>query len=292
MCQVLSVSTSGYFDWRDRPPSQREQQDKILLRQIQKIHQAGRGTYGSPKMHKVLRQMGYRCGRNRVIRLRKQAGLRAKRLRCFKRTTRRNQADAAAPNLLKQRFVATAPNQIWLADITGIPTQEGWLYLAAVLDLFSRRIVGWAMGDHRRDELTQNALEMAIHQRSPGLENLMHHSDRGSQYTSGEYQALLADHGITVSMSSTGNCYDNAPMESFFSLLKTERVHHERYQTRQEATISLFDYIECFYNRQRVHSSIDFMAPERFEQRWRQTTASHTGGFESVETEPSVAILS
>ena len=291
MCQVLNVSTSGYYDWQERPPSKREQQDKILLRQIQKIHQAGRGTYGSPKIHKVLRQMGYRCGRNRVIRLRKQAGLRANRMRCFKRTTRRNQADAAAPNLLKQRFEAKAPNQIWLADITGIPTQEGWLYLAAVLDLFSRRVVGWAMDDHMRDELTQNALEMAIHQRSPGLENLMHHSDRGSQYTSGEYQALLADHGITVSMSGTGNCYDNAPMESFFSLLKTELVHHERYQTRQEAKISLFDYIECFYNRQRVHSSIDFMSPERFEQRWRQTTASQTGGLTSVETEPFAATL-
>lgn len=292
MCQVLDVSTSGYYDWRDRPPSRREQQDKVLLRQIQKIHQAGRGTYGSPKIHKVLRQMGYRCGRNRVIRLRKQAGLQAKRLRCFKRTTRRNQADAIAPNLLKQRFVATAPNQIWLADITCVPTQEGWLYLAAVLDLFSRRVVGWAMDDHMRDELTQKALQMAIRQRSPRLENLVHHSDRGSQYTSGEYQALLADHGITVSMSGTGNCYDNAPMESFFSLLKTELVHHERYQTRQEAKTSLFDYIECFYNRQRIHGSIDFMSPERFEQRWRQTTASRTGGLTTIETEPSVVTLS
>lgn len=291
MCQVLGVSSSGYYDWRERLPSQREQQDKILLRQIEKIHQAGRGTYGSPKIHKVLRQMGYCCGRNRVIRLREQAGLRAKRLRCFKRTTRRNQADAIAPNLLKQRFIATAPNQLWLADITGVPTQEGWLYLAAVLDLFSRRIVGWAMDDHMRDELTQNALQMALRQRSPRLEHLVHHSDRGSQYTSGEYQNLLADHGITVSMSGTGNCYDNAPMESFFSLLKTELVHHERYQTRQEAKSSLFDYIECFYNRRRVHSSIDFMSPERFEQRWRQTTASQRGELTSVETEPFAAIL-
>lgn len=276
MCRVLGVSASGYYSWRGRPVSQRAQQDERLVRQITQIHQAGRGTYGSPKIHQVLGQMGYRCSRKRVIRLRKQAGLQAKRQRCCPHTTKRHPADSVAPNLLAQCFAATRPNQLWLGDITAIPTQEGWLYLACVLDLFSRRVVGWAMADHMRAELAQQALVMAIRQRSPQRHTLIHHSDRGSQYTSSAYQALLAANGITVSMTITGNCYDNAPMESFFSLLKTELVHHERYLTRQQAMTSLFDYIECFYNRQRIHSALDFLSPAHFEHRWHKQPASFT----------------
>ena len=198
----------------------------------------------------------------------RQAKLRAKRHRGCKRTTRRNPAHPAAPNQLKQHFVATCPNQIWLADITFIPTGEGWLYLATVMDLFSRRIVGWAMAAHMTDELTQQALRMALSVRTVSPQQLLHHSDRGSQYTSAAYQQLLADHQVLVSMSSVGNCYDNAPMESFFSLLKTELVYHEQYATRQVARTSIFDYIEVFYNRQRIHGALGYLSPDHFEQQF------------------------
>ena len=265
LCRALGVSTSGYYAWRSRGPSRRAESDQALQRRITTIHAASRGIYGSPKIHQQLRQEGWRCSRKRVIRLMRQAKLRAKRHRCCKRTTRRNPAHPAAPNQLKQHFVATCPNQIWLADITFIPTDEGWLYLATVMDLFSRRIVGWAMAAHMTDELTQQALRMALTARTVSPQQLLHHSDRGSQYTSAAYQHLLADQQIQVSMSSVGNCYDNAPMESFFSLLKTELVYHEQYATRQVARTSIFDYIEVFYNRQRIHSALGYHSPDHFE---------------------------
>lgn len=265
MCCVLRVSPSGYYRWRQRPQSQRAQQNQHLLSEIERVHQQSRQTYGSPKIQQALRQRGIRCGRNRIMRLMRQAGLVSKRQRCFKRTTQVNPQHRDAPNQLQQRFVATAPNRVWLSDMTYIATAEGWLYVATVLDLFSRRIVGWAMDDHMTDELTRRALQMALRQRKPQAYHLLHHSDRGSQYTSADYQQLLADHHIQVSMSSTGNCYDNAPMESFFAQLKTEQVYHDRYPTRQAAMSSIFAYIEGFYNPNRIHSALDYRSPAQFE---------------------------
>jgi putative transposase len=245
------------------------------------IHAESRGVYGSPKIHQQLRQEGWRCSRKRIIRLMRQAKLQAKRQRGWKRTTRRNPTHPAAANQLQQHFVATRPNQIWLADLTYVPSGEGWLYLATVMDLFSRRIVGWAMAAHMSDALTQQALRMALTSRTVSPQQLLHHSDRGSQYTSAAYQRLLADHQIHVSMSGVGNCYDNAPMESFFSLLKTELVYHERYPTRQAARTSLFDYIEVFYNRQRIHGALGYLTPHHFEQQRlaRHCPANSTAGF-------------
>lgn len=273
MCRVLGVSSSGYYAWRQRRPSRRAEADQVLQRRIQGIHQESRGIYGSPKIHEQLRQEGVRCSRKRVIRLMKQANISSRRRRSYKCTTRRNAAHPVAPNWLNQQFEATKPNQIWLTDITYIPTAEGWLYLAVVLDLFSRRILGWSMDARMTETLTHKALTMAIASRKHIPDNLLHHSDRGSQYTSGDYQALLAQHHMLVSMSNVGNCYDNAPMESFFSLLKTELVHLERYPSRRDAKTSIFDYIEVFYNRKRIHSAIAYMTPMSFEQRWWQNLA-------------------
>ena len=268
MCKALGVSSSGYYAWRSRSLSRRAAGDQVLQRRIETIHAESRGIYGSPKIHARRQQEGLACSRKRVIRLMRQAHVCAKRPRCFKRTTQRHPAHIAAPNRLKQNFAATQPNQVWLADITYVRTAEGWLYLAAVMDLYSRRILGWAMNASMSDALTQQALTMALERRQVRPRQLIHHSDRGSQYTSDSYQQLLRQHQIQVSMSSTGNCFDNAPMESFFSLLKTELVHHERDATRQAARTSLFDYIEVFYNRQRIHGATDYLSPADYELRW------------------------
>jgi putative transposase len=265
MCRVLRVSPSGYYRWCQQPQSQRAQQDQQLLGQIKMVHQQSRQIYGSPKIQQALRQQGVRCGRNRVMRLMRQAGLASKRPRCFTRTTQRNPQHRYAPNHLQQHFDASAPNQVWLSDITFVATAEGWLYVAIVLDLYSRRIVGWAMAAHMTDALTKQALQMALRQRKPQAHTLLLHSDRGSQYTSTAFQQLLADHHITVSMSGTGNCYDNAPMESFFAQLKTEAVYHQRYPTRQAAMTSVFAYIEGFYNTHRLHGALDYRSPVQFE---------------------------
>lgn len=276
LCRVLAVSTSGYYTWRDRQPSKRAQTNQALLREIRTIHAESRETYGSPKIQQMLRRRGWHCGRHRIMRLMRQAGLRAKRQRCFRRTTQADARHVPAPNHLQQQFTADRPNQVWLADLSYIPTQQGWLYLATVLDLFSRRIVGWAMDRRRGDDLTQRALQHALRQRKPQPGTLLHHSDRGSQYTSRVYQTQLAQHRIQTSMSGTGNCYDNAPMESFFALLKTELVHHERYPTRQAAKTQIFEYIEGFYNRRRIHSALDFYSPAEFEAQWQQTVSINT----------------
>lgn len=270
LCKTLGVSRSGYYGWRQRSPSHRAKRDQELQRRIYRIHQESRGLYGSPKIHEQLRQEGIRCSRKRVIRLMRQRSISSRRRRCFKRTTRRNRADPVAPNRLKQCFEAKRPDQIWLADITYVPTDEGWLYLAAVMDLFSRRILGWAMAARMTDALTHRALSMAVSTRNSLPAQLIHHSDRGSQYTSATYRALLAKQKMQVSMSGVGNCYDNAPIESFFSLLKTELIHHERYDSRQSARTSIFDYIESFYNPTRIHSALAYMSPLAFELRWRQ----------------------
>jgi transposase InsO family protein len=269
MCKVLEVSPSGYYAWRTRPVSAREMANQALAKQIEMVYNDSYGTYGSPRVYRELKTQGVACSENRVARLMRLLGLRAKQTRCYKSTTRRNKAHAVAPNLLRRDFVAHRPNQKWLADITYIPTLEGWLYLALILDLFTRRIVGWAMSHRMTSDLTLAALKMAIRQRRPGP-GLIHHSDQGSQYTDGAYQALLKAHGIQASMNGVGSWYDNAPMESFIGTLKSEWAHHRQYRTRAEARSDLFFYIEAFYNRRRRHSSLDYLSPEAYEQLYYQ----------------------
>lgn len=264
MCRVLGVSRSGYYAWRQRPPSERERADQELAQLIQAAHERSRGTYGSPRVHAELKAEGCRVGHNRVARLMRLRGLQARRRRRFKVTTQSKPSHPVAPNVLNQQFEAERPNEKWLADITYIATHEGWLYLAVVLGVYSRLIVGWAMGSRLEQELVLRALRMALHQRRP-LAELLHHSDRGNQYTAEAYQKLLAAYGITVSMSGRGNCYDNAMMESFFSTLKAECVT-EPYATRAEAWQSVFDYIAVWYNRQRRHSALGYVSPQAFEQ--------------------------
>ena len=266
MCRVLQVSRSGYYAWRRRPVSGREMANQKLTQQIEAIHQQSRQTYGSPRIQAELADQGVKCGPNRVARLMQEAELQAKQSRQFKVTT----TDSAhnypvAPNLLARNFQANRANEKWLADITYIPTAEGWLYLAAVMDLYSRRIVGWAMGESLERGLPLAALQMALDTRQP-LPGLLHHSDRGSQYASDDYQAVLTKSQMQVSMSRTGNCYDNAPMESFFGTLKTELVYHCHYATRAEAKTAIFEYIEVFYNRFRRHSALGYQSPVVFEQ--------------------------
>jgi putative transposase len=265
MCEVLDVSPSGYYAWRRRSPSAREMANQELVKKIEVVYNDSGETYGSPRVYRQLKAQGVACGKNRVARLMRLRRLRPKQVRRYKTTTKRNKAHAVAPNRLKGDFSADRPNQKWLADLTYIPTLAGWLYLAVILDLFSRRIVGWAMSARMTGELTLTALKMAVHQRRPGP-GLLHHSDQGSQYTNSRYQAELRAHGIQVSMNGAGNWYDNAPMESFFGTLKSEHVHHCVYQTRDEAQSDLFYHIEGFYNRRRLHSSLDYLSPEAYEQ--------------------------
>ena len=265
MCRVLTVSRSGYYAWLKRPTSSREMADQELSQQIKEIHQQSRQTYGSPRIQAELAENGVNCGHKRVARLMRDEELCAKQSRKFRVTT----TDSAhhypvAPNLLDQDFSTSRANEKWLTDITYIPTAEGWLYLAVVLDLHSRRIVGWAMSDSLEGHLVIAALQMAIKMRQPPPA-LLHHSDRGSQYASEAYQALLTQHQMRCSMSRTGNCYDNAPTESFFGTLKTELVHHCQYQTKAEAKTDIFEYIEVFYNRFRRHSALHYQSPVNFE---------------------------
>jgi putative transposase len=265
MCRVLAVSRSGYYAWLKRPTSPRKMADQVLSQQIKEIHQQSRQTYGSPRIQVELAENGVNCGHKRVARLMRDEELWAKQKRKFKVTT----TDSAhnypiAPNRLNQDFTASRPNEKWLVDITYIPTAEGWLYLAVVMDLYSRRIVGWAMSDSLERQLVIAAVPMAINMRQPPL-GLLHHSDRGSQYASEEYQALLTKYQIQCSMSRTGNCYDNAPMESFFGTLKTELVHHCHYQTKAAAKTDIFEYIEVFYNRFRRHSALHYQSPVNYE---------------------------
>lgn len=268
MCRVLDVSSSGYYAWRKRPSSAREMANHTLLQEIQAAHQASKGVYGSPRIyHEVKEKVS--CSQNRVARLMKKHGIAAKQKRRYKQTTKANGAHPVAPNLIDRDFAAAAPNEKWTTDITYIPTLEGWLYLAVVLDLFSRRIVGWAMSARMTSDLVLDALHMAIRERKPAV-GLIHHSDRGSQYTGAPYQALLKSHQFQVSMSGTGNCYDNAPTESFFGSLKMEWVHHTIYETRAQARTDIFFYIEAFYNRQRRHSMLGYVSPAAHEAAYYQ----------------------
>ena len=265
MCKVMEVSRSGYYAWRTRPPSAREMANQVLSEQIETVYDENLGTYGSPRIYRELKDHGVGCSENRIARLMRLRGLRAKQTKRYRTTTKRNKADRAAANLLKGDFRADRPDQTWLADITYISTQEGWLYLAAIEDLYTRGIVGWAMSDRMTADLTIGALEMALERRQPG-QGVVHHSDQGSQYTDRRYQALLRAHGMQASMNSVGSWYDNAPMESFFGTLKSEWVYHSIYLTRDQAEADVFYYIEAFYNRRRRHSALDYLSPAAYEQ--------------------------
>jgi transposase InsO family protein len=265
ICRVLQVSRSGFFAWLRRGPSRRQRRQEELIQKIKAAHQENRELYGSPRVHRALLIDGQNVSRNTVAKLMRQANIRAKTKRRFvPRTTNSAHQQPVAGNLLGRDFTAAGPDRKWVADITYVPTQEGWLYLAAVLDVWSRRIVGWSMADHLETELVSDALQMALQRRAPA-EGLLHHSDRGVQYASDDYQRRLADNGIGVSMSGKGDCWDNAVMESFWATLKTELVHQQDYPTHEQARASIFEYIEVFYNRKRLHSSLDYVSPEAFE---------------------------
>ena len=266
MCRLLRVSTSGYYAWRTRPESSRTKSDRRLMTEVRRAHQDSKGVYGSPRVHAELVANGIGVGRHKVARLMRLARLRGCPKRRFRVTTQRDPSHPVAKNLLRRNFSSDAPNQRWAADITYIPTHQGWLYLAVVMDLYSRRIVGWSMSRWMSRRIVVDALRMAIDARRPEGP-LIHHSDRGGQYTSDDFRDELARHGIECSMSSSGNCYDNAVVESFFGLLKRERVNRVRYRTRDEARADLFDYIEVFYNRKRRHGYLGNISPADFEER-------------------------
>jgi putative transposase len=265
MCEVLEVSRSGYYQWQSEQTSARARQTEEIKVKIARVHEASRSTYGSPRVTVVLRAQGEQIGRNRVARLMKEAGLQGRQARRYRvRTTDSAHNDPIAPNLLAEAPAPTKPDEAWVTDITYVETAEGWLYLAGVLDLYSRRLIGWAMGSSLATELPLAALRMAIHRRRPGA-GLLHHSDRGCQYASADYRSMLAEHGCLASMSRRGNCYDNATMEAFWSTLKQELIYRRRFATRAEATTAIFDYIESFYNRTRLHSALGFKSPLAYE---------------------------
>jgi transposase InsO family protein len=264
-CDVLEVSRSGYYQWLNREPSDRARRQEELAAKIQAVHEENLRVYGSPRVHQVLKSQGESVCENTVAKLMKERQIRAKTKKKFvPRTTDSSHDQPLAKNLLNREFAALLPNEKWAVDITYIPTDEGWLYLAGVMDLCSRKIVGWSMREHMQTELVSEALTMAITHRRPGA-GLLHHSDRGVQYASEDYRRLLELNEIKASMSGKGDCWDNACSESFWSTLKTELVHHEKYATREQAKQSIFEYIEVFYNRKRLHSSLGYMSPEAFE---------------------------
>lgn len=269
MSKVFRVSRSGYYAYAKRKPSNQKLEDERLLLKIKKSHEQSRQTYGSVGVFKDLREEGETCSRKRVAKLMKQSGIKAKMRKRFKVTTKADTSVIPAPNLLAQDFSAKAPNERWVADFTYVATKEGWLYVATVMDLFSRRIVGLSMSERMKDDLVITALQQALIHRQPNA-GLVHHSDRGSQYTSQDFQNLLAAFGITASMSNTGNCYDNAAMESFYHTLKTEHIYFEHYETREQAKQSIFEYVEIFYNRQRRHSTLGYVSPMIFEKQCQQ----------------------
>lgn len=265
MCCLLEVGKSGFYASLKRLPSAGQTRRGELLCEIKNVHAESRGSYGSPRVFEELKAQGIKACKKTVAKIMSQSEIRAKIVkRYMPNTTDSKHAHPVAENVLNQDFKANAVNQKWVTDITYIETEEGWLYLAGVLDLHSRKVVGWSMADHMKTELVEDALKMAVARRNPGA-GLLHHSDRGSQYACGNYQNLLAKNGFACSMSRTGNCYDNAVMESFWGTLKTELVYQEKYKTRQQARQSIFEYIEVFYNRKRRHSSLGYVSPEAFE---------------------------
>ena len=275
LTNVLSVSRSAYYAWLKRAKSKREIENEELLVKINYYYQKSRGVYGSPRIHKDLKEAGYQVGENRVAKLMRKAGIKAKSKRKYKTTTKSKHKRAKAANLIKQNFKTKESNKLWAADISYIDTREGWLYLAVVLDLFSRKVIGWSFSERLKDEITLAALNMAIKQRlnkqsmKTNSTATICHSDQGSQYASKLYLKTLKDNNLIASMSDKGNCYDNAVLESFFASLKTEEAD-KLYNTRQEAKTAIFDYIESFYNNTRRHSSLDYLSPDEYERRYNQ----------------------
>ena len=265
MCKILSVSRSGFYRWKKRSMSKRDLSNYTLLFYIRQIHAENKKTYGSPRMTEALKARGITCDHKRVERLMREYGIYAKTKKKFKVTTHSNHTRPIAKNLIKMDFTASGPNKVWTSDITYIWTMEGWLYLAVFMDLYSRSIVGWSLNNRLTDDLVIHALKKAVRSRSP-LPGMIVHSDRGSQYCSNDFKELIKKNQCVQSMSSTNNCYDNAVTESFFHTLKTELVYHETYETRDQARKSIFNYIEMFYNRKRIHSTLGGVSPYQFEQ--------------------------
>lgn len=267
LCKVLEVSASGYHAWEDRVPSKRQQEEARLQLEVLAAHQRTRESYSTERLHDDLTGRGVRISKYRTRKLRTQLGIRCKQVKKFKVTTDSKHNHPVAENLLNQEFKATAPNQVWVTDITYIPTDEGWLYLAGHKDIFAKDIVGYAMSDRMTKKLVSESLFRAVAAKRPP-KGLIHHSDRGSQYCAPSYRKLLEQFGMTASMSRKGNCYDNAPMESFWGLLKTELVHHRRYKTREEARRDITEYIEVFYNRQRIQAQLGYLSPAAYERKF------------------------
>jgi putative transposase len=264
MSRLLQVSPSGFYAWSKHVESTRARSDRALVLDIKAVHKASRGTYGSPRVHRELVAQQHLVGRDRVARLMRENDVRGRRKRRFRATTQSNHNHPVAPNVLERQFAVEQPNVAWVGDITYVWTLEGWLYLSVILDLYSRRVVGWAMGERIDQALTLRAMDMALKACEPDS-GLIHHSDRGSQYAANDYRKLLRARGITCSMSRKGNCWDNAVAESFFATLKVEFIHETLFRTRAQAITEIFEYIEVFYNRVRRHSSIGYVSPLEFE---------------------------
>lgn len=273
MCQIFEVSRSAFYDWLKRPESKRKKDDRKLVKEIKRIHKESYETYGIRRVQAQLNEDGFQCGRNRVARLMRDNAIHSCLRRKYKATTNSNHRYPVAPNLVDQEFTATCPNELWFGDITYIPTDEGWLYLAAIEDTFHKKIVGWSMDKTMTRTLTISALEQAIGRHIPE-EGLIFHSDRGVQYAAYDYQTALKENGIIQSMSRKGNCYDNACMESFFSTLKKDLIYRRKFKTRLEAKIAIVEYIETFYNSKRLHSSLGYKSPQKYEEKYYQQTAA------------------
>lgn len=269
LCDLLGVSSSGYYDWYDRPESRRTRENREITEKIRHSHQRSNEIYGSPKIHEDLLADGEHCSVNRVARLMRKANIQSKLRRKFVVTTNSKSTSAPAPDLLQRNFKVAKQNEAWVSDTTFVATREGWLYLAVVLDLFSRQVIGWAMSTSNNTQLVQDALTMAIWRRGK-VEGVIVHSDQGSTYASGDYRKQLANHHLTCSMARKGECLDNAVAESFFGSLKNEWIHHEDYRTRQQARQRIFEYIEAFYNRQRRHATLKYMTPVEFEAKYAE----------------------
>lgn len=265
LCRALQVSTSGFYGWTHRPESGRAQANRQLLGRIRALHAEAREAYGIIKTWRALKAEGLRCGRNRVARLRRVHGIETRRMRRFRLAYAARQSAPPAANLLARDFHVDAPDRVWVADITFIPTREGWLHLAVVLDLYSRRVVGWAMHEKQNRQLATEALVMALERRHPTA-GLIHHSDQGMLYATASYRQILTAHGMIPSMSRKGDCYDNAVAESFFSGLKNELIWHRDFRTREEARSAIFEWIEVFYNRQRLHQTLEYVSPAHYEE--------------------------
>ncbi len=264
MCKALRVSKSGYYEWKTRPLSKRALIDKSLSEEIRQIHIESRENYGALKTWRMLRFKGINCGRHRVARLRRINGIESKRRKRFKVTTLSKNTEWIAPNILNRCFTVAKPNKVWVGDVTFLATRTGWLYLAVLLDLYSRKVIGWSMSDRNNKQLVINALDMAIEKRRP-QSKVLHHTDRGSIYGSDEYRSRLIAYGLMPSMSRKGDCYDNAVAESFFSTLKNELICNQGFMSREHAKLEVFKFIEIFYNRQRLHQALNYITPEAME---------------------------